>query len=192
MRFVLGVLVLVLLSTAAMGEEVTRKAGDTSLNFSFNGLNIADYKYGIGGKRWLTDELAATASLDIYQSDDKGSTTSGIPTDINSGMTWYGVSLGMEKHLTSHHNLSPYLGGELAYSNQRSIATLSSFTNEHYGINAIIGVEYAIIENISLSADYGFGYSFDRRKTNSLGLGIEEKIQRLGGGAGRLMLQFYL
>ena len=202
MRFVLCIIVLVLVATAALGEEVTRKAGDTSLNFGFNGLNISDYKYGIGGKRWLTDNLAATASLDVYQSKDtdKDNVTFSVtqPPSIKTEQNWYGVSLGLEKHLTAHHNLSPYVGGELTYSNQRystdnwTSGSYSSATNKHSGITAIFGVEYALIENMSLSADYGYGYSYDRRKTNSVFANSEERFKRFGGGAGRLMLQFYL
>lgn len=199
MRFVLCLIGLVLLSTAALGEEVTRIAGDTSLNFSFNGLNISDYKYGIGGKRWLTADLAATASLDIYQSGDDTKTTSGaIETDTNSDHTWYGVSLGMEKHLTSHRNLSPYLGGELTYSKQRYIYGASSFSpayssiSKQYGINALFGVEYALIENVSLAAEYSYGYSYTQRTMNDGFSSSDEKIKRFGGGAGRMMLLFYL
>jgi hypothetical protein len=65
MRLIPCVLGLVLLSTAALGEEVTRQAGDTSLNFSFNGLNISNYKYGIGSKRWLTPDLVAREPIRI-------------------------------------------------------------------------------------------------------------------------------
>jgi len=197
MRFILCVLGLVLLSTAAMGEEVTRKAGDTSLNFSFNGMNLSDYKYGIGGKRWLTADLAATASLDIYRSgDDAKTTTSGIETDTNYDHTWYGLSIGMEKHLAAHHNLSPYWGGELTYSNQRLSTgptyTSTSSTSKQYGINALFGVEYALVENISLAAEYSYGYSYYHRTMNDGISNTDERYKRFGGGAGRLMLQFYM
>jgi opacity protein-like surface antigen len=199
MRLILCVLGLILLSTAALGEEVTRKAGDTSLNFSFNGLNISDYKYGIGGKRWLSDYLAATASIDIYQSKEVDKTTSpSWETDTNSELTWYGVSFGMEKHFTSHQNLSPYWGGELTYSKQRSIMN-SSFTGfsqsstiKQYGINALFGVEYALMSNVSLAAEYSYGYSYYQRTMNDGFASTDDRFKRFGGGAGKMMLQFYL
>jgi opacity protein-like surface antigen len=199
MRFVLCILGLVLLSTAALGEEITRKAGDSALNFSFNGLNISDYKYGIGGKRWLTPDLAATASLDIYQSKEVDKTTSpSWETDTNSNLTWYGLSIGMEKHLTSHHNLSPYWGGELTCSKQRYITGASfagysySSTIKQYGINALFGVEYALMENVSLAAEYSYGYSYYQRTMNDGYASTDDRFKRFGGGAGKMMLQFYL
>jgi opacity protein-like surface antigen len=194
MRLILCVLGLVLLATAAMGEEVTRKAGDTSLNFSFNGLNISNYKYGIGSKRWLTADLAATASLDIYESKEVDKTTMfGTETDTNFHQTWYGVSIGMEKHLTSHHNLSPYVGGELMYSSQRySSGPSFSFTSKQYGINALFGVEYALMENVSLAAEYSYGYSYYKRTMNDSFSSTDDRFKRFGGGAGKMMLQFYL
>jgi hypothetical protein len=56
------ILGLLFVSSVASGSEVIREKGDVSLNFSFNGLVISDYKFGIGSKYWLTSDIAVVGS----------------------------------------------------------------------------------------------------------------------------------
>ena len=93
-------------------SEVVRSAGDKAISFSFNGFEVNEYKYGIGGKYWKSNNIAYTGSLDVEKNKNENSFNS------KSENYYYGVSLGIEKHFNSNNSLkaSPYFGGEAFYS----------------------------------------------------------------------------
>jgi len=202
------ILGLLFVSSVASGSEVIREKGDVSLNFSFNGLVISDYKFGIGSKYWLTSDIAVVGSLDTAnrENDSKLDFGSGASTARDSDVRFYGLSLGLEKHFKSSNNLSPYVGVEAHYSKEYGASTLvqsdsvsttitsTDYTTRGYGLNALLGVEYALNKNISLAADYSYGYSYMKRTdtTNDLFAPQQETSTKgFGLGSGRLILLIY-
>jgi len=202
------ILCLLFVSSVASGSEVIREKGDVSLNFSFNGLVISDYKFGIGSKYWLTSDIAVVGSLDTanQENDSKSDFGSGISTETDSDIRFYGLSFGLEKHFKSSTNLSPYVGVEAQYSKQYGAGTMvqsngvsttitsTDYTIRGYGLNAVLGVEYALNKNISLAADYSYGYSYRKRTDTSSDLFAPEQETTTKGlflGSGRLILLVY-
>jgi outer membrane protein W len=202
------VLGLLFVSSVAAGNEVVREKGDVSLNFSFNGLVISDYKFGIGSKYWLTSDLAVAGSLDTANQENNAKTDygSGVSTETDSDVRFYGLSLGLEKHFKSRRNLSPYLGVEAQYSKEYGSSNMvqangasttiasTDYTTRGYALNAVLGVEYALNKNISLAADYSYGYRYSKRTNTSTDISAPTQEATTKGfslGSGRLILLVY-
>ena len=151
-------------STNTLAGDLDRNEGDKSLNFSFSDFDVENYKYGIGGKYWTSNDTAITASLNLAKSEleVESTTGGGSPTGFDSESTSYGISISLEKHIKSRTSLSPYFGGEIYFSetdsdtgDSSSIATTNS---QAWGINALLGAEYAFTDSIALAAEYAWGY----------------------------------
>jgi hypothetical protein len=201
-------LCLLFVSSIASGGEVIREKGDVSLNFSFNGLAISNYKYGIGTKYWMTPNIAVVGSLDTGNQKyvSKTDFNSGGSTDMDLDSRYFGLSLGLEKHLKSRKNISPYVGAEARYFNEHgstksvqssgaSTSIMSSdYTVRGYGLYAVLGVEYTLNEYISLAADYSYGYGYMKRMDSSADLSApvgETTSKGFSLCAGRLALLVY-
>jgi outer membrane autotransporter protein len=127
--------------------------------------------------------------------------------ETDSDVRFYGLSLGLEKHFKSSNNLSPYVGVEAQYSKQYDASKLvqsngvsttitsTDRTTTGYGLNAVLGVEYAVIKNISLAADYSYGYSYRKSTNTSSDLSVTPKSETttkgFSLGSGRLILLIY-
>jgi hypothetical protein len=63
MKYLVCVLGLFVLTSTAFAEEITRQAGDKSINFSISGGDdhLQAYKYGFGGKYWMSSDIALSA-----------------------------------------------------------------------------------------------------------------------------------
>ncbi|MBL1278101.1 MAG: outer membrane beta-barrel protein [Ectothiorhodospiraceae bacterium] len=188
-------LCLCLLPVLCFSTEYSRKEGDKSINFSFNGLEASDYKYGIGGKYWKNNNIALTGSIDFGDSDlevfiDNG----GAVTSSNAESDFYEVSFGVERHIDSVSKVSPYMGFEVFYSKVNSISenvTKRESESSAYGISALVGVEYYVNQDISLSAEYLFSYSKSVLKSTSSGSRTKNNISDFSAGAGALVLSVY-
>lgn len=158
-----GIVVLVcfsVLTIPAFAEGISRQSGDKSLNFSFNDFAVEDYKYGIGGKYWLSHVTAMNLSINLGKSEqDSESTSGGPPVTSGSDSKSYSFSVGVEKHFSSKTTLSPYYGGEVFYMHTDSdYSDSSESSSKAWGINALLGAEYPINKGVSLAAEYAYGY----------------------------------
>jgi opacity protein-like surface antigen len=136
------------------------KQGDKAVLFNFVGLSAIDlgaYQGGIGGKYFFSDGLAARAML-LFGVDNK--TTSGIPQGTDNSLS-FGIGGGIEYHLPLAYHVSPYLGGILSF--RTSAETVNPGANKtsstSFGLGAIGGIEYFFNENLSLAAEYQFGFT---------------------------------
>jgi len=182
-------LFLTMISVPAFGDEIVRGKGDKSLNFSFSGFNLDEYKYGIGGKYWVFESIAFTGSVNLQNSKQDQPIS-------ESESNAYGLSFGVEKHFKTRIKLSPYIGGELRYlqndyDSNSDLAIEFDGSVKQYGVDMLVGVEYAIDKNISLAAEYAIGYTYSKNKTTSNGESGEFTNKNFGLGAGELILLFY-
>ena len=123
MKRILSLIALIVLPLPVIGEEVTRNAGDKSLNFSFSDFAIEDYKIGVGGKYWFSPKIAMTGSIDYQNRTSDLESSTGTPTQSDTDFDSYGISIGIERHFKSSTNLSPYFGGEIYFLDSEADAT---------------------------------------------------------------------
>jgi len=159
---------LIMVNVPTFAEGISRQAGDRSLNFSFSDFAVEDYKYGIGGKYWLSSNSAVTASVNVRKSKQETETTTiGPPVTDSSDSESYGFTVGIENHFHSKTDLSPYVGGEVLYMNNELEVAGSNLTGKTWGVNVILGAEYAFSDSIALAAEYAYGYSRQDNETTS-------------------------
>ncbi|MFV2058964.1 MAG: outer membrane protein, partial [Thiohalomonadales bacterium] len=180
MRKVVAVLIVFLsLPLIANGQELARQKGDKSLNFSFNGFAIENYKYGFGGMYWISEKSAITASLNMGSTTGDNKTSNDVSSNsVSRDDDYYGFTLGIVRHFKGIAVVSPYVGGEVGYNYSKSNGdnvnagggSSTSSKIERYGIDALLGVEYSVTNNLSLAAEYSFGYHYaESTKSSSLG-----------------------
>jgi hypothetical protein len=179
---------LTLLAPAAWSEDVTPEAaaGSKAVLFTFQGLSVIEalaYNGGVGFKYYLFDPFALRASLQF------GVANEAIPgptggTDGNKNAWDIGLSAGAEYHLLKTR-VSPYVGGSLGFvststENKTPVAagvTATTIKNSvagedingvykggfNFNISALAGVEFFLIKELSLSAEYRLGWSIITR-----------------------------
>ncbi|MBI2428643.1 MAG: outer membrane beta-barrel protein [Ignavibacteriales bacterium] len=166
-------------------------AGGKGLVFSFSGLgnlNLNQFEGGIGAKYAMTDVVMirgglqfAIAGRDVPANPPAGQTG----TDGSVSANTFGVSGVLEYHLT-RTRVSPYIGAGLGISftsteskNAVTGATAQTITKNNTAGEAIDGasyfggmmlniftaggLEYFITNNVSLGAEYRFGYGTTSR-----------------------------
>lgn len=187
-----AVLLTVLLCTPLRAQEPGMPAvGAKGMLFSFSGLgnlNLNQFEGGIGGKYAMTDAMMirggvqfAVAGRDVPANPPAGQTG----TDGSVSATTFGLSGALEYHLT-RTRVSPYVGAGLGISftsteskNAVTGATAQTTTKNNaggevingtayfggimLGIFAAGGLEYFVTQNVSLGAEYRFGYSTTSR-----------------------------
>ena len=161
-------------------QEVTPSIGAHSkaLLFTFNGLSVlraADYNGGIGAKYYLTNAMALRGGIGF------GYMTQSIPvpggatgTDGTISGIMYGLNAGMEFHLLPGR-VSPFVGGAFSLSSNSTENSLPIVppglenTDKNggragaggltLGAGGILGVEFFLTKEISLSTEYMLGYT---------------------------------
>ena len=145
--------------------------GEKALLFNFTGLStisLTEYQGGIGGKYFLSDGMAVRAMLLFGIDNTTAKGTAGF-TDATDNKTAFGIGGGLEYHLHTGSNVSPYLGGAISFTSGSETAKgsvpVGSSAGENksssttFGLGALAGVEYFFNQSISLSAEYQFGIS---------------------------------
>lgn len=158
-------------------------SGSKAVLFSFSGLSnlgANDFDGGAGMKFFVTSPMALRFGVQVGIS---GTTTPANPdaneigVDGSTSSTSFGLEAALEYHLTSTR-LTPYLGGgagftmttneskpaETGPANQPLYQTttknrLNSGAGTSFNVFALMGVEYFIVNEISLAAEYRLGYS---------------------------------
>ena len=211
---------LTLLAPAAWSEDVTPEiaAGSKAALFSFSGLATLGanaYNGGIGMKYYLIDMLALRASL-MFAFADQGTpapAAGGTAGDANAFSV--GLNVGAEYHLLKTR-VSPYVGATLGFTSTstsqktavaagvpqytvtNALAPVLGFApGFNFNIAALAGVEFFIVKELSLAAEYRLGYSvtapYDQKTTEpnvpAVKSGASSFIGIYTGGA--LTLAFY-
>ena len=154
-------------------------AGSKAVLFSFSGLSnlgANNFDGGAGMKFYLTTPLALRVGVQVGISGttipaNPGTNESGI--DGSTSSTTFGIEGAVEYHITTSR-LTPYFGGGVGFgmiSNESKppvtgTGTLYQRTTKNgpgagttLNFFALMGVEYFIVNEISLAAEYRLGYS---------------------------------
>jgi len=154
-RLIILLPVLIFLAFADAQSQTTNvpSNGSKALLFDFAGLSDLGanaYNGGIGGKYFLSDQMALRAML-LFGLDNR--TFAGAKNDDIQ----FGLSAGLECHLPISAHVSPYLGGMLIAKTEDTKMTGATSTSTSVEVGGIAGVEYFFSKNISLAAEYQFG-----------------------------------
>lgn len=209
-RSIVAMTTLICLSASAQ-EPGLPPANSKAMLFSFSGLgnlNLNEFEGGIGGKYAMSDAMLiragmqfAIASRSIPANPAPGQTG----TDGSSSATRFGVSGALEYHLTSTR-ISPYLGGGLGLSTTSTesknavtgAAAQTIVRNNRNGevidgrtytggttisLFAMAGLEYFVTTNVSLAAEYRFGYALTSRYDEEATSGNTTVTTKLGSSS---------
>lgn len=171
----------------------------TALSFSFNGFNLSSYYGGVGARFWITDSTVFNLSIGGSYSQKEYDATENLEEGLekNSAIT---LGIGFESHYPISENLSPYLSFRGSYTmynryyrpgydDYESKDRINSFSFD-FGL----GVEYWIVERISLSGQHLFNLHLDSGERTLSGIENEtQDIKGFGAGFGTtsIMLSIY-
>lgn len=156
-------------------------SGSKAVLFSFSGLSnlgANDFDGGAGMKFFVTSPMALRFGVQVNVSGTKTPANpvgNQIGIDGTTSSTSFGIDAALEYHLTSSR-LTPYFGGGIGFamsSNERKPVETGpanaplyqdTYKNEAgagttLNFFALMGVEYFIVNEVSLAAEYRLGYS---------------------------------
>ena len=142
MKKMFSLVTFMVICSALYAQEIPQsdthlRDGRKAISFIFDGFDLASFNGGIGGKYWLSDNLAFKGSLDLdYVNSD--SDDSQNDANVERSSKSIGLSLGIEKHLRMK-KVSPYFGGSLgiAIANSNS-SSLGSSESSSYAFSTVI------------------------------------------------------
>ncbi len=163
----------------------SQEKGKIALDATLNPASLFDAGAGplfqmpaIKLRYFLAEDLAIRVGLMLdmdggksYPSNDKAN------SQKNSSM-FFGIAPGIEKHFPMG-KISPYVGaaisiGVMSSSEEQTIATPAPATTTtwkntwqdgthrgymSFGVNAIVGADYYVLDNLYLGFEFGFGYN---------------------------------
>ncbi|MDR3609377.1 MAG: outer membrane beta-barrel protein [Ignavibacteriaceae bacterium] len=175
-------LILALFVCTSFAQEVHSFVGygSKAVLFEFSGLSnlgANNFDGGAGMKYFLTSQMALRGGLQVNVA---GSTTPANPgtgdvgIDGSATSTTLGIEAALEYHLTTTR-VTPYLGGGIGFSSTSTdykpavfgtAPLYQSETKNATGSGAgttlnffvLMGVEYFIVNEVSLGAEYRLGY----------------------------------
>lgn len=163
-------------------DNLKAKKGDVSAELGLTGgILDSDLKLADGGllkfRYYMKDDLALRMGLNIssqsemekfYKTDN---TAYGTEQFHEFGIA---LNIGVEKHFKGTRNLSPYVGGDVLFSNystryQETDLNGGSYragysysekspANIGFGVRAIAGADFYITKNVYLGAEFGLGF----------------------------------
>jgi opacity protein-like surface antigen len=176
------------ISFAQKDHDPFMYSGSKAVLFSFSGLSnlgANNFDGGAGIKFFLTSPMALRfgVMVNVAGTTTPAPTTPANPVGIDgtTSNTSFGVEAALEYHLTTSR-LSPYMGGGVGFSmstNERkpyagpalagTVLYQEDYKNEAGAATtlnffALMGVEYFIVDAISLSAEYRLGYNISTPK----------------------------
>jgi opacity protein-like surface antigen len=171
-KSVIFLLMLILFAGSAVHSQVKPPTeGSKALLFNFVGLSslgLDMYQGGIGGKYFLSDEMAVRALLIFGINNQTQNGVAGF-TDETTDQFSFGIGGALEYHLPISTHVSPYFGGGISFTTSTTTSTPSvpsgtaaaesKQTTTGFQLGAIGGIEYFFNQNLSLSAEYQFGLS---------------------------------
>jgi opacity protein-like surface antigen len=185
---------------------------NNAILFNFNGLNLNAFDNGFGLKKWLSDNIALNGKMKISVHKDEKERTDAL-NGSEDYQNSFELTVGLERHFGRIYSLSPYIGGQLGYGYERienKIIPNTAFSflgpstylyeleirSSSVSLQMVVGVEYFLRKNISLSGQYSIGgfYSFGTEKTVSTTVDDKQDISEwhLGISNSALILSIYL
>jgi opacity protein-like surface antigen len=170
--------ILILVGSISFGQDIPPgpSAGSKGILFSFSGLSnlgAGSYDGGIGLKLYLSDYMAVKGMVQFALSSTK-TPPNNVPAgwqsaDATTSDNTFGVGGAIELHFTKSR-ISPYIGAGILFGTRSTEdaapgATLYQTTIKNangstsISIGALLGVEYYVTNGVSLSAEYGLGFT---------------------------------
>ncbi len=170
MRRLTVLLCTLFLATAAHAQSNTisvAQKGEKAVLFNFSGLsnlNLGAYEGGFGGKYFISDGVAVRGML-MFGINNQTTNTNPKFTDNTLS---FGIAAALEYHLPLFSQVSPYFGGGIFFNSTGETRNpgSSKTTNSSFGVGALGGVEYFFNQNLSLAAEYQFGFTSSTNTTS--------------------------
>ncbi len=170
-----------------------------ALSFSFNGLNLGSYNGGVGGRHWISKSTVINASIGGSMYERKYEKTTTVDNGLEKNKSLY-LGIGLENHFKSSNDFSPFLSYRFEYGFNDRYYRGAYSTNENrdrtnsLNIDFGLGVEYWILNRISLSGQHLFNasYEFGERSTGTTPNEIQKtKGFQTGLGTTSIILSIY-
>ncbi|HRI46157.1 MAG: outer membrane beta-barrel protein [Ignavibacteriaceae bacterium] len=210
------VVALLLVMSANFNIFAQPVSGSKAILFQFSGLSFLqanEFEGGAGAKYFLNNRIAVRG-LVKFSNSSSVTPWNGVSAgnDGESSTTMLGLGAAVQYYMTIGE-MSPYFGGGAAFSTTSS-ETKSAYPNggsqtvtkddpatnagTRIDVYALLGVEYFIKENISLSAEYRLGYGSLSRADYSITSGGTTTTTKQGSSSslginsqGLLTIAFY-
>ena len=194
--FVLAFMLMLMVGTAA--EAVAQDAEEThdfgarkrALCFDFSSFSVDKFKGGIGGKLWTSEKFAWVLSVngEYAHQDAKG------PEETTHREL--GLICGFEDHHPIVHKLSRYFGASVEFGSsnyERKDESGSKKTTKGSVVGGALhlGVEYWVLPDMSLGAEYGLGLRQIISRCNDCSPSTKETQISAGISTASLILSFY-
>lgn len=219
MKSMISVLVVLIFSFSllvAQESESYYEAGGKGITFQFNGFSPASFNGGIGGKYFLSADLALKGGL-LFSNARQTLPFQGTGgVDGEQKASEFGIFVAVEKHLNTQR-LSPYVGAGVEYTsasterktaeadpaNQETIKNyrfgeLGYLGGTTFAFAVLFGFEFFVVNNLSLGAEYQLGYMKTSRKDEEDTVGNVTVTYKQGSyramgvtSSGMLALTFY-
>jgi len=209
MKSMLTVLLISVFVSATTAQDYSNedslKHPHTALVFSFDGLDMEAFNGGVGARWWISDRFVLIGSMGLRYYDAESDRE--ITNSTGEAQQWnFNFSIGMEWHLLPSNRVSPYIGLSIGpgLEDRHSFSVEGvinrQFERDEYalsfGANVILGVEYFLVEQVSLAAQYrnGITYDFWRYEESSFGERGKTENKSITGHIGKtsLLLSIYL
>jgi hypothetical protein len=182
------------------------RANSKAMLFTFSGLsNLGAFSYngGIGGKYFLTDPIALRASIQ-FMGGNQVLRPATVGSDGSISGVRFGGSVGGEYHLLMTR-VSPYVGATIGADitsteskpqvegnltqvakitkNNKSgenIGGVAYAAGSNFNVGLLGGVEFFIVKELSLSAEYQFGFNMNSRADEQIIDGNTTTTTKLG------------
>jgi Outer membrane protein beta-barrel domain len=176
--------------SSSFGDDIVTSVGTGSKAFLFTFSGLSDlgagaYNGGAGFKYFLMDMLALRGSLQAAVASQTLA-ANGTGADGSISASQFGLSVGGEYHFlktrvspyagamlgftttsTTHKNITPANGIQTtiddASAGEPTLAGGPFVAGLNFGVSGIGGVEFFIIKELSLSAEYRLGYALTSR-----------------------------
>ncbi len=188
------------ISFAAVAQNTNYRT--TALSFSFNGFNLGSYYGGVGGRLWISGSTVLNASIGGSISETKYDPTGNYTSGLNK-TKYLNIGFGFEKHFDSDKDLSPYYSARLSVgisdqyyrpSNIQDYSYESIDKSNSFNLDFGFGIEYWILDRISLSGQHLFNVSYLSGKRTIAGRDlVTQDLDGFGVNLGTtsLMLSIY-
>lgn len=156
----------VLLTTAAKAQDETmirNKQGASALLFTLKGLSdlsADNYMGGAGISTFMSDNLALRVGLGF----GSNTLTKNNTADEETTTTTFSIAPGARYNLFNNNNVALYAGGQAMIAigqvkNTAAGADVNTVSTTTLGAGLFAGAEWFAWKNLSLSVEYGLGFT---------------------------------
>jgi hypothetical protein len=208
-----GVLVLASSVCYGQGVTPELKTGSKALLFEFSGLSViaaGDFDGGAGFKYYVSPSMAVRGSVQLSRATRVLAANPVAPQtgiDGSQSATLAGVTAAVERHMGTGR-VSPYFGGGLMFSttstegknvvvgnppgaqtttkNDTAGETINGKTylgGSNAGIFGLMGFEFFLRKEVSLSGEYSIGYTSTSRKDEVATAGAVSVTTKVGSSS---------